>query len=139
MPLLNYTTKVDVYTTLGAIQGQLVKHGAKKIMQDYDEAGHITALAFMIDTLLGPRGIRLPANVEAVHAVLLRQKVKCDRDQAEQVAWRIVKDWVEAQMAILESEMVQIDEIFLPYMIDRAGETLFQRYRNDQLLLPEEA
>ena len=30
MPLLNYTTKVDVYTTLGAIQGQLVKHGAKK-------------------------------------------------------------------------------------------------------------
>ena len=22
MPLLNYTTKVDVYTTLGAIQGQ---------------------------------------------------------------------------------------------------------------------
>ena len=138
MPLLNYTTKVDVYTTLGAIQGQLVKHGAKKIMQDYNEAGHITALAFMIDTPLGPRGIRLPANVEAVHAVLLRQKVKSDRDQAERVAWRIVKDWVEAQMAILESEMVQIDEIFLPYMIDRAGETLFQKYRNDQLQLPEE-
>ena len=45
MPLLNYTTKVDVYTTLGAIQGQLVKHGAKKIMQEYDDAGHITALS----------------------------------------------------------------------------------------------
>lgn len=139
MPLLNYTTKVDVYSTLGAIQRQLAKHGAKKIMQDYDGAGHVTALAFMIDTPLGSRGIRLPANVEAVHAVLLRQKVKCDRDQAERVAWRIIKDWVEAQMAILESEMVQMDEIFLPYMIDRTGETLFQRYRNDQLLLPEEA
>lgn len=139
MPLLNYTTKVDVYKTLGAIQGQLVKHGAKKIMQDYDEEGYIAALSFMIDTPLGPRGIRLPANVEAVCAVLARQKVKCDRDQAERVAWRIIKDWVEAQMAILESEMVQMDEIFLPYMIDRAGETLFQRYRNDQLLLPEEA
>lgn len=50
MPLLNYTTKVDVYTTLGAIQGQLVKHGAKKIMQDYDDDGHITALAFMVET-----------------------------------------------------------------------------------------
>ena len=36
MPLLNYTTKVDVYTTIGAINGQLVKHGAKKIVQDYD-------------------------------------------------------------------------------------------------------
>lgn len=50
MPLLNYTTKVDVYTTLGAIQGQLVKHGAKTTMQDYDNDGHIAALTFAIDT-----------------------------------------------------------------------------------------
>lgn len=135
MPLLNYTTKVDVYTTLGAIQGQLVKHGARKIMQDYDDAGHIEALSFLVDTPAGPRGIRLPSNVDAVHAVLIRQKVKCDRDQAERVAWRIVKDWVEAQMAILESEMVQMDEIFLPYMVNSQGQTLFQAYRNNQLML----
>ena len=115
MPLLNYTTKVDVYTTLGAIQGQLVKHGAKKIMQDYDGEGNISALSFLIDTPAGPRGIRLPAD--------------------ERGAWRIVKDWVEAQMAILESEMVQMDEIFLPYMIDNTGKTLFEAYRNNQLAL----
>lgn len=135
MPLLNYTTKVDVYTTLGAIQGQLVKHGAKKIMQDYDDQGRITALSFLVDTPGGPRGIRLPANVDAVHKVLTRQKVKCDSGQAERVAWRIVKDWVEAQMAILESEMVQMDEIFLPYMVNNAGQTVFQAYRNNQLML----
>ena len=135
MPLLNYTTKVNVYTTLGEIQGQLVAHGAKKIVQDYDEDGHIAALSFLIDTPAGPRGIRLPANVDAVHAVLTRQKVKCDRDQAERVAWRIVKDWVEAQMAILESEMVHMDEIFLPYMVNDSGKTLFQVYRNNQLML----
>lgn len=58
MPLLNYTTKVDVYTTLGAIQGQLVRHGAKKIMQDYNDEGQIAALSFLIDTPAGPRGIR---------------------------------------------------------------------------------
>ena len=136
MPLLNYTTKVDVYTTLGAIQGQLVKHGAKKIMQDYDDDGHITALTFMVETPAGPRGIRLPANVEAVQTVLHRQKVKCDWEQAERVAWRIVKDWVEAQMAILESEMVQMDEIFFPYMIAKTGQTVFQAYRSNQLMLP---
>ena len=135
MPLLNYTTKVDVYTTLGAIQGQLVKHGAKKIVQDYDADGHIIALSFMIGTPLGPRGVRLPANVDAVHKVLARQKVKCDRDQAERVAWRIVKDWVEAQMAILESEMVQMDEIFLPYMLNSAGQTVYQAYSGNPLML----
>ncbi len=135
MPLLNYTTKVDVYATLGSIQAQLVKHGAKKIMQDYDDNGHITSLSFMVDTPVGPRGVRLPANVDAVHAVLARQKVKCDREQAERVAWRIVKDWIEAQMAILESEMVQIDEIFLPYMLNSSGTTVFEAYRNNQLML----
>ena len=135
MPLLNYTTKVDVYTTLGAIQGQLVRHGARKIMQDYDENGRITSLSFLVDTPSGPRGIRLPANVDAVHTVLIRQKVKCDREQAERVAWRIVKDWIEAQMAILESEMVQIDEIFLPYMVNNVGRTLFEAYRENAGLL----
>ena len=138
MPLLNYTTKVDVYTTMGAIQRQLVKHGAKKIMQDYDNNGHIAALTFLIDTPAGMRGIRLPANVDKVHTVLHRQKVKCDREQAERVAWRIVKDWVEAQMAILESEMVQMDEIFLPYMVNNNGQTFFEAYRNNQLMLEGE-
>lgn len=135
MPLLNYTTKVDVYTTIGQIQGCLVKHGAKKIMQDYNDEGHIVALMFAIDTPMGLRGVRLPANTDAVHAVLQRQKVKCDREQAERVAWRIVKDWVEAQMAILESEMVQLDENFLPYMVSKSGQTMFEAYRQNQLML----
>lgn len=135
MPLLNYTTKVDVFTTLGEIQKTLVKHGAKKIMQEYDDQNRIAALSFLVDTPSGPRGIQLPANVDAVHKVLTSQKVKCDREQAERVAWRIVKDWVEAQMAILESEMVQMDEIFLPYMVNSAGQTFFQAYRNNQLML----
>lgn len=107
-------------------------------MQDYDDAGRITALSFMIDTPLGPRGIRLPANVDAVHKVLTKQKVKCDREQAERVAWRIVKDWVEAQMAILESEMVQMEEIFLPYMVSASGQTLFEAYQNNQLQIDKE-
>lgn len=137
MPLLNYTTKVNVFTTIGEIQSQLVKHGAKRIVQDYDDAGHISALIFQIETPTGLRMIRLPANVDAVSKVLERQKVKCDREQAERVAWRIVKDWVEAQMAILESEMVWIDEIFLPYMVNNNGQTLFQSYRQNQLLLED--
>lgn len=135
MPLLNYTTKVDVYTTIGAIQGCLVKHGARKIMQDYDNEGNPQALCFAIDTKFGMRGIRLPANVDAVHRVLTKQKVKCDREQAARVAWRILKDWIEAQMAILESEMVQMDEVFLPYMVAKEGRTTYELYQENQLLL----
>lgn len=83
------------------------------------------------------RGIKLPANAAAVQAVLQRQKVKCDYEQAERVAWRIIKDWVEAQMAILESQMVQMDEIFLPYMVDKQGQTLYAAYQTGRLMLEE--
>ena len=135
MPLLNYTTKVDIFTTIGAIQGQLVKHGAKKIMQEYSDDGKIFALSFMIDTPSGVRGIKLPANVGAVLNVLHKQKVKADYEQAERVAWRIIKDWVEAQMAILESQMVSMDEIFLPYMVDNSGKSLYQAYCDNSLMI----
>ena len=134
MPILNYTTKIDVYTTVGAIQGKLVKHGAKKILTDYDDNGRIVSLSFMIDTPSGMMPIRLPSNVDQVLKVLQNQKVKCDRAQAERVAWRILKDWIEAQMAILESKMVSMDEIFLPYIV-QGDQTVYQLFRDQQLRL----
>lgn len=133
MPILNYTTKVDVYTTIGQIQGMLVKHGAKKILQEYDDNGRMQAVSFQINTPVGMQAVRLPANVESVQRVLAKQKVKCDYEQAERVAWRIVKDWIEAQMAILESEMVTMDEIFMPYMIDRNGNTMYELFAESML------
>ena len=126
MPILNYTTKINVFATLGEIQGILVAHGARKIVQDYDDSGGVIAVSFLIDTPIGQRAVRLPANVDAVFEVLQRQRVKCDYAQAERVAWRIVKDWLQAQMAILEAEMVAMDEIFLPYMLDKSGHSLFE-------------
>lgn len=50
MPIKNYTTNVDVFTTIASIQSSLVKHGAKKIVTDYDDEGRITAVCFLIDT-----------------------------------------------------------------------------------------
>lgn len=38
-------------------------------------------------------------------------------------------------MAILESEMVQMDEIFLPYMIAKDNQTAYELYANNQLLI----
>lgn len=135
MPILNYTTQISAFKTVAEIQKILVKHGAKRIVQDYDESGAISAVCFLINTPIGEHGVRLPANVDAVYSVLQKQKVKCDRAQAERVAWRIVKDWVAAQMAILESQMVTIDEVFLPYIMNVDGQTVYQLFQSKQLLL----
>lgn len=139
MALLNYTTTIGVYKTVGEIQEILVEHGARKIMSNYDDQGHIECLSFSIVTPNGERGVKLPANSKAIYEVLKQQKksgkikINPDYAQAERVAWRIIKDWLEAQMAILESQMVQIEEIFLPYMINNKGQTFFQAYMLKQL------
>lgn len=135
MPIKNYTTKISAHKTVGEITGILAEHGAKRIAQDYDN-GKVVAVCFVIDTPFGEQAVRLPANVEKVLKVLQKQKVPgVDYARAEMVAWRIIKDWVDAQMAILESEMVEMSEIFLPYIINADGQTVYQIFEQKQLLL----
>jgi hypothetical protein len=66
---------------------------------------------------------------------MIRQKVKDTDGQAERTAWRNVRDWVLAQAAIIEAGMVQVEEVFLPYMTDSSGRTLYQLYQGGQLAL----
>ncbi|HJA24712.1 MAG TPA: hypothetical protein H9795_01480 [Candidatus Fournierella merdigallinarum] len=134
MPIKNYTTTVPAAQSVAEIVGALAAHGATKIQQDYD-AGRPVSIAFVIDTPAGPRAFQLPSSADRVKAVLLRQKVKADDAQAERVAWRILRDWVLSQMAILETEMVAIDQIMLPYMVDDQGRTVYELYKSSQLLL----
>lgn len=133
MGLLNYTTQIEAIKTVGEIQGILAGHGAKSIKTDYSDDGQVEALSFLIQTPHGEVGIRLPIDPEAVLKVLTQQnrlgrvpKRYITRAQAVRVAWRIVKDWVAAQMAILETEMVKMEQIFLPYVITESGRTLYE-------------
>jgi hypothetical protein len=139
MAIKNYTSKVDVYTSIGEIQGELARHGARKIMVDYNAEGRPTSVTFAIDTPSGMRGFVLPANIEGVLAVFKRQKIQENREQAERTGWRNVRDWVMAQTAIIESGMVSVEEVFLPYMVagHGHGNTLYELYSQGRLALPE--
>ncbi len=135
MPIKNYTTKVDIYTSLGEIQGALAKAGAQKIMVDYDNGKPIGVTFALYRESFGLQGFTLPAAVDGTLRVFAKQKVKPDREQAERTAWRNVRDWVLAQVALIESCDVPIDEIFLPYLTDKSGQTLYQIYSSGQLML----
>jgi hypothetical protein len=56
-------------------------------------------------------------------------------EQAYRVAWRNILDWVQAQMALLEIGMAKMEEVFLPYMLDQQGQTLFERMEQRGFLL----
>lgn len=140
MPLLNYTTSVPVARTIGAVQALLVEAGARAIQTDYDPVGAPVSIAFAVETPFGQRFFALPVNANRVQAVLKRDKSVQPRfktpEHAERVAWRIVKDWMEAQVAIIKTEMVTLDQVMLPYMRGDNGQTVYEVYRDQQLALP---
>ena len=147
MAIKNYTTDVPTAKTISEIHLMLAEHGAKKIMFDYDDDSRLRAVCFTILTPMGEQGIKLPSNVERVQEVLRQQRnnpkvrnrtsIDASYEQAERVAWRIVKDWLGAQLAILETEMVSPDQVFLPYFVDQSGRTLYEAYNAGRLALTE--
>jgi len=129
MPLKDYTTGVSSHRTVGEITELLVKAGARGVAQEFDTDGRIVGLEFAV--VLNGEALRytLPVRASAVQGVLARQRVdrKYQTDEhAERVAWRIMRDWVAAQLAIIETQMVTFDQVMLPYL--RTDDTMFERY-----------
>jgi len=138
MAILNYTTSIDSEKTIGEIQKCLVKHGAMKITTDYQN-GIPCAVTFCLIIKENMVGFALPANYSGVLRAMKRDgkvpRSKCTEEQAIKVSWRIVKDWVEAQMAIVEAELAQMAEVFLPYAVTKNGNTLWKQMEGNGMLL----
>jgi len=138
MAILNYTTSISSEKSIGEIMKCLVKHGAHKIVTDYKN-GVPSSVTFCLTLNGNMIGFALPANYAGVlNAMKNDKKVprsKCTEDQAQRVAWRIVKDWVEAQMAIVEAQLADIAEVFLPYAITKSGETLYKEIQSNGMLM----
>lgn len=134
MPIKNYTTTIKASKTIGEIQEILASRGARQIMIDYQD-GRANRVCFTIDTPIGLQEVVLPVQPDRVLAVLKRDGVKADYTRAENVAWRIAKDWLVDQLAILDTEMVTIDQVLLPYFVDRSGRSVYELYGSGQLMI----
>ncbi|SRR5712692_7086771 len=141
MPLLNYTTDVPADKTINEIHKCLAAHGARAILNEYDDNGYITAVSFKITASDQQIAFRLPSDWRPVLKILetdpkVTRRFKPTQEQALKVAWRIIKDWVEAQMAIVETRMVTLEQVFLPYIVMDDGQTLYDRMKKSNFLLP---
>jgi hypothetical protein len=122
----NYTSGVPVDRTIARIEAILVRGGATNIIKDYKD-GELDAVCFSV---LHPGTgkyltVRLPANVESVfrslHETVKRPRegtVEKLRDQASRTAWKLMQDWVEVQMSLIQMHQVEFLQVFLPYVWD---------------------
>src|SRR5258706_4723923 len=136
-PPLNYTTKVPVNRTSGECLALLAQAGADHVAVSYTDK-QATGLAFVLETAHGTRSFKLPVNIAGVSSLLRRADSPSSvstpqlsryvtREHAARVAWRVIKDWLEAQLAIVAAEMSSLDEVMLPYL-QVEGQTLYTRY-----------
>ena len=133
--LLNYTTTIAPEKSAAQIQEMLRKARATAILSEYDTSQRLVAVSFRVQTADGVVAFQMPANIDGVFAVLRRSKVATRYktiEHASRVAWRIQKDWVEAQLAKVECGMSDMAEVFMPYLITKGGVRMFDRFREGQ-------
>lgn len=129
MAIKNYTTKVGADQSIREIQKCLVDHGAVGFMLEYEKGtGRIESLQFALEVDGQTLSFKMPTNWRAFQRVLKEQGISRANDDAYcyRVAWRCVRDWVLAQMALYETQMVSVPQVFLPYAVTKNGKTLFE-------------
>lgn len=140
MPISNYTTKIPSDTTIGEISRMLSRFGAKRIITDYDGDGEATQVQFMLEVKGRMVFYQLPCNASGVLKTLERDRTEPrfrTEAHARKVAWRIIRDWVEAQIAIVDAGQAQMAEVFLPYAVAKDGTTLFNQIETGKIKLLE--
>lgn len=141
----NYTSSVPVETTILRIEKALARAGAVGIAKSYMD-GEVTSLRFGLFELESGKQmtIQVPARVDAVEAVLKKSirrprpgTWKLIHQQAQRTAWRLVQDWVEVQLALIEMGQAEALQVFLPY-VHNGEKTFFEALKEGGFkMLPE--
>lgn len=142
MALKNYRSSGS--NTFEKIQKVLAMHGANRIMYDYNPDGTLKAITFGLEINGRMMGFRLPAMVENVVQILYggqdrygntKVPTESQRDQAYKTAWANIRDWIDAQMALIDTQQAKLEQVFLPYLIVKGEQTLFEQMEKSQFML----
>lgn len=122
------------------IEQILVKFGAQGIYKEY-QGSKISALMFYLIKDNQKIPFKIPMSVDKARGVMIKivQSGKLPRkyaqeplrtEQGERVAWRIIKDWIDSQLSLLEMQFAEAVEILLPYAYNAVEEkTMYQMFQ----------
>ena len=132
-------TEVPAEKSALEIETMLINNGCEKIAKEF-ELGRIKSIYFQIATPDANMAFTLPVNVDAIYQMFYDEKKASPRfwqwdkkkeqqlrEQAERTAWRIIWHWLKSQLALIQTQMVTVTQVFLPYMLVAENETLYQR------------
>lgn len=151
MTLFMETTEITPERTVTEIQTVLVAHGASAILTEF-EGGQVAAVSFKHRVNGIDLPFRLPCRWQAIAETLRRRAKISDVSwdssygsgpkrreaielKARRVAWRQILRWIQAQLALVETNMVSVEEVFFQYMQVKDGRTFFDHFKKNQFQL----
>lgn len=150
MPIKNYTTRVSAEKSVGEVMSLLARKGARKVMTEYDSNGEVVAVCFILHIGGNELPFSLPLRADSILKILQNEKKAGRLDKvafrdvnmshARKVGWRILLDWLDAQLALVEIGMAQMEEVFMPYLWSIQKQKTFyelSRERGMANLLPQ--
>lgn len=121
----NYTSDVPVSRTIARIEECLMKAGATGIIKDF-AGGRVSALCFKLQNPQNhgtELAVRLPTNEDEIYQVLAKSvrrpragTLERVKDQASKTAWKLMQDWVEVQLSLIQMKQADALQVFLPYV-----------------------
>lgn len=140
-PPADYSTKIKATATATECVMLLSEHGAMGVGLEFDADRQPSGLSFRIDTgRWGVREYRLPVHFEGVRKQLeaAAEAGTISRsghsiawyatpEHAKDVAWRQIRHWLTAQIAMIEAGIWELPEVMLPWMLsDSGGATVYR-------------
>lgn len=136
---------------MARIEDMLVEAGARDIHKSYNHDRQCDAIIFImaVPGVAFPMHFKLPAKVDACFEALWKlyctevkrpqeATKKTLRDQASRTAWKIIHDWVEVQLTLIQLDQAEAMEIFLPYAYNPStGDTFYQHAKKGSFKLLE--
>lgn len=139
------STEISPEKTIAEIEEVLIRYGANAVLKEYS-SGVIEAVSFRVKVNAQDIPFRLPCRWKAIENLFIKRsrrtwrsdaQKKSDADKARRVAWRQIFRWVQAQLALVDTEMVKVEEVFFPYIQTKGGQTLYELQAGSLALLPE--
>jgi len=138
----NYTTTIEASKSIGEIINLLAGIGASYVSQKFRD-GDCVAIKFTISHQGTDVTYSLEPNPEATFLILKSKRKrpnaesdKKDKKQSFKVSWRILKDWTDAQCALIQLEQATPLQLFLSYAwSEKAGNTFYSQIEGNLKLL----
>ena len=141
----NYTSGSPVSSSVSKIEDLLARAGASAIAKQY-VSGQLDSLVFKMPLETGREvNIRLPANHGAVFDVMWGEVRKPHkgteirvREQALRTSWKLIQDWLEVQLSLIQMGQAERLQVFLPYVWN-GRQSFYEQLKETRFkaLLPE--